>query len=287
MLQIGFAIANADGVIGDETMTDLLQRIATAFDLNDSEQRRLQAMGAILIGGEAELSVVARMVKGLPPAQREKMATLTIAIASADGIITANELRILRRVYNNLGFATDEIERAVAALRKDDEPTTVVRGHASVPGEKIQLPSDSATKVLQLNHAAIAEIMKDTREVTEMLAAAMSVTEDEQQGRIASSQSPSVPDVVETGDVTGNRPDASAGRSEQPQSLPERYVTLYEVLVSRAEWSMTDAEAVARHHGLMLSGAIEAINEWSFESLGGPVFIEETDRLIVETALLQ
>ena len=287
MLQIGVAIANADGAIGDGAMTELTQRIATAFDLNDSEQRRLQAMGAILIGGEVELSAVARMVKGLPPAQREKMATLTIAIASADGIITANELRILRRVYNNLGFATNEIDRAVTALRKDDEPTTVVRGHVGVLGEKIQLPSDSATKVLQLNHAAIAEIMKDTREVTEMLAAAMSVTEDEQQDRIASSQSPNASKVVDTGNVAGNRPDASAGRFEQSQSLPDRYVTLYEVLVSRAEWSMTDAEAIARHHGLMLSGAVEAINEWSFESLGGPVFIEETDRLIVETALLQ
>jgi hypothetical protein len=68
--------------------------------------------------------------------------------------------------------------------------------------------------------------------------------------------------------------------------LPQRYAVLYELLIAQSEWTMLEAEVLARKQGLMLSGAIEAINDWSFEVHGGPLFIEEPDRLVVETALL-
>jgi hypothetical protein len=73
---------------------------------------------------------------------------------------------------------------------------------------------------------------------------------------------------------------------EQTPSLPNQYLALYKLLIERPEWPLADAEALAREHGLMLNGAIEAINDWSFDVHGAALFVEESDRVTVETALL-
>ena len=45
---------------------------------------------------------------------------------------------------------------------------------------------------------------------------------------------------------------------------------------------MDEAEAVARRHGHMLAGAMEALNDWAFEALGGPILGEEEGALVVD-----
>jgi hypothetical protein len=71
-------------------------------------------------------------------------------------------------------------------------------------------------------------------------------------------------------------------------SLQQQYVPLYEQLITKRTWAMAEAEAMARQHGLMLGGAIEAINEWFFDAHGEQLLVEDSDNLVVETtAILQ
>lgn len=78
------------------------------------------------------------------------------------------------------------------------------------------------------------------------------------------------PDVVQTDDPT----------------LPARYAAFYRLLLARAQWELPEVEALARRHGHMLSGAVEALNDWAYDKYGGQLFVEDGGRLLVETALL-
>jgi len=177
--------------------------------------------------------------------------------------------------------------RDMGRPRPDDDPPTVVRRGVDVSGEKIPAPLESPNKPLQLDRAAIAAITRDTREVAEMLATAMNVTGDDEHKLQPSPQLPGVPPGNGVLGHVGQSADKPEGISKKSAPLPERYETLYEMLITRAEWPTAEAEALARKHGLMLSGAIEAMNDHFFDTHGGPLFIEEPDRVIIETAYLQ
>jgi uncharacterized tellurite resistance protein B-like protein len=281
MLQIGVAVKSAETAISNDEIAAIMGRVAGVFNLNDVERRRLEAVAALVGITGAELVVVTRIVKGLPAAQREKMAKLTLVLASTSGVISSSELRVVRRVYESLGLATGEIERSINELRGDDEPITVVRHNVRDKGETIpprQPPADS----LKLDHAAIAEIVKDTREVTEMLAVAMSAADNAEPP--VETDSPADQNTVST---TEHSP-VSIPQDALIPSLQQQYVPLYEQLITKRTWAMAEAESMARQHGLMLGGAIEAINEWCFDAHGEQLLVEDSDNLVVETtAILQ
>ena len=64
--------------------------------------------------------------------------------------------------------------------------------------------------------------------------------------------------------------------------LPSRYAAFFQTLIVRGEWGITEVEYLARQHGHMLSGALEALNEWAFDKYGGQLFVEDGERVVVE-----
>ena len=179
MLQIGIAIAHADGTPTESAIAAVVDHVATLFELTSMERRRLEAVAAVLTITGVELSTVTRLLGDLTVVQREKIAKLTLVLAATDNIITTAELRIIRRVYAKLGYSAQEIDHSLAAIRgDDDEPTTVVRAHKADPGEEIPRPH-AAPSTLHLDREAIAKILQETRDVADLLGAAMNLSHDE------------------------------------------------------------------------------------------------------------
>ena len=58
------------------------------------------------------------------------------------------------------------------------------------------------------------------------------------------------------------------------------------MLISKPEWDLKEIDGLARQQGLMLSGAIDALNEWAAEKYGGQLFVEDGGRILVEQAYL-
>ncbi len=74
--------------------------------------------------------------------------------------------------------------------------------------------------------------------------------------------------------------------SDAPAGLPPRYAGFYAALAAQADWTRDDLEGLARSHGHMLAGALEAINDWAFETYDAPLIHDDGDTLFVDTALL-
>ncbi len=290
MLRIALTVAMADGAPDSEAGSGILQHVQSAFDLNEDERRRLEAIKELIGDHTPDLTGLSRLTKLLDSTQRAVIGKLAIALAAADGVVTPGELKAVRKCYTLLGFQKHEADAVLKALTAPDviadEPVSVQSAGPAVAGESIPKPpvaeqvvSRTSTKPeggLRLNKVAIAAIMKDTQEVAQLLAAAMGTETDEPTAdrdlRQTACTGPIVtaPTVVSTPDV----------------SLSQRYAAFYEELISRADSTLKEAESLARQHGHMLSGAVESINDWGFERYGGQLFIEEGDRLLLDRELL-
>ena len=294
MMRVGIAVAATDGKVHADELALLTQQIQTTFDLNDLELRRLEALRALLLSQPVDLSGISRLIKGLSPPQREAMGKLVLALVAADGVITPEELRAVRVCYVSMGFEKAQIEQTLRSLEPQaDEPVTVQQAKPAEAGEAIPSPPVAPPRSLKLDRAAIAAIMRDTQEVAQMLAAAMNSGAT---GEVESEEPASAGPLPPLADGAALPPPvrqdvlnavaAPATIQTTDCILPQRYAAFYQLLVAKSEWTTKEADAVARQHGQMLGGAIEALNEWAIERYGNQLFIEDGDLLIVDKQIM-
>ena len=79
-------------------------------------------------------------------------------------------------------------------------------------------------------------------------------------------------------------PNRSAISKQLP---PARFAAFYAELIAKRCWSREDAVQLARHHGHMLSGAMESINEWAFDEFGAQLVYDGEDDVELELDLLE
>ena len=80
--------------------------------------------------------------------------------------------------------------------------------------------------------------------------------------------------------------DTTAAPTSATLAPPRRFAAFCEELVTRSQWDSDEAEALARRHGHMLAGAIEDINDWSFQALDGQLVYDDGDRIEIDRDLL-
>jgi len=116
--------------------------------------------------------------------------------------------------------------------------TSVIKG-PPIPVEKIIKKSS-----IGLDLAKIANIDKNTRTVSVLLNDIFS-------------------DQIEE---TAEEDNATIQNTNNLPGLSPKLTALAKELAAQDHWSETDFEALVTRHGAMPAGAIEAINEWSFNS---------------------
>lgn len=284
VLRLGAAVALADGEAEDRELEPIALELERAFALSEDDHRRLDALMALLRArGSSVKAVGKRLLAGLTEDARKSVGRLLVAVASADGSVGEAERAALKSSYRALGLGVTELDAALDALRA----TPAAAG-------------DSAVAPLVLDHAAIARIMAETKEVAQILADAMRGDVDEEEADEGAEsaivpETQSTPLVTVAGDTaaasastpkpTGAWADgvaAASAASAAPVGLSPRYAAFWTAISARGDWSEQEASGLARSMGLMLSGAVEAVNDWSYERAGGPVLIEEAGRVVVD-----
>ncbi|EDM4016278.1 ATPase, partial [Salmonella enterica subsp. enterica serovar Infantis] len=68
--------------------------------------------------------------------------------------------------------------------------------------------------------------------------------------------------------------------------LDEAHHQLYQRLLEKERWARNEVAELCQQFNLMLSGAIEAINDWSFEQVDAPV-LDDDDDIYVDLEIAQ
>jgi tellurite resistance protein len=266
LFRLGVAVASADGAASEEEFTRLGSEIEDAFHLEERDRRRMAALRTVLLNSSPERVALARkVIEAMTHDARLAVGRLLVVVAVADGVVTRDELRILRQGFRQLGLPPEELEKTIAQLlpAQASDLVPVAQGAKPPTGETIPPPPDEG---LRLDRGAIHSILAETEEVAQLLADAMEVDEDAEP---TSAQAPTM------------RAAETVSLETRPTELPTRYRAFLSDLNGRERWTRAEAETLARKHGQMLDGAIEALNDWSIETRGTSLVDEDGDDLVV------
>ena len=237
-LQLASTVAQADGAFSEDEVQHLILEIQSWSHLSLGDRARLRAHLDLLVAAPLSLTAMRKKLDALDEAAKEAVALSMVALAQVDGSVSPEEIRFLERVYKALGV----------------DPTRVVSDiHAADGRGSRPRPTQSTSIGLQLDPERIAALQRDTAQVSALLA---NIFVEEPIEVIE-------PTPVETETDTTE----AAG---QLLGLDETHSALLRLMLSRPTWNRSDLEDSATDLQLMLDGALEQINEASFDAYDIP-----------------
>jgi len=201
--------------------------------LSDVERRRLRANLDWFLSVPPDLG---RRVKDFGPEHHAASRAALVSATLADGIIAAEEVAGIEKVYKALGI---DPGLAYSDLHAGDLPAMVRAARPTARGEAI--PPEQAPTGPVLDAALIAAIRSDTERVSSVL------------GEI-------FVDAEEPGDAP------VAPGSTVLKGLDDKHAALVRDLVGRGHWTEEDFDRLCADRKLLSAGALEAINEWAYET---------------------
>jgi uncharacterized tellurite resistance protein B-like protein len=269
VLELGWAIAAADGVVTDEETRRVGQLFQGLFFLDQAEVRRLKQLEQVFLRRHPSLEGLSkRLLAVLDLDQREKLGRFLAGVAAANGTINEPTLRALRCAYRTQGVDISTLDSLLQELRKQT-PSKQTSPGEGLTEERQALREPAAPMNQELIHRIIAE----TQAVQEMIGQVMQ-EEEETEG-------------ANGGPDAETEPANSLPAKGRPApGLPDRFQPLLEALLQQDQWSIADFENLVRSNNLLPNDARARINEWAEESLGD-MLIEEGEPLRINRTLLQ
>ena len=276
VLHVAALVATADGVVDRSEEAALERYLENSMDLSAAERRRLLAHLRWLTASGPQFQGLKKRVETLEPDARRALADFAVVMASADGHIDPEEIKVLRRIYSMLKLDAEEVFQDVHASTTgpDRGPVQVRPAAAKSKGARIPPPPTEQPQAaapdgprLSVDMDRVRQKLKDTAKVSAMLG-----------------------DIFVEEEAEEERSHAVPTGSEQPTAaqgvLGTKQLSFLQRVAEQSHWPQVDLEALASELGVMLEGTIEAINELAFDKLDQAV-IEWGDPVEVDVAAAQ
>ena len=247
---IGSFITQADEVVGASELSALSAVIDSDSHLPEGERLRLKANLKWMMSVKPDLPLLRRHLRDAPGETAHEMGQLALSIAASDGVISGREVAALERLYEAIGLEKDGIYSALHALTSVDEPVTVIPPSAGDSGFAIP-PKPAIEGSLKLDEERIASVMANTARVSAILG---EVFQDDEA-------------------VEPQEEHASEGEFD---GLDRKHGAFLGELISRPRWDDEGFRNLAHQFRLLPGGAMETVNEWSYERYGD-LLVEEDD----------
>ena len=249
MIAMGSFVAGADGTVARVERKALSSMVESA-ELSDSERERLLANLRWMTAVPPDLAVFRRQLANVSEDLSKELGRVALAMAAVDDSISPREIQAIERLYGAIGLSTDGIYSALHDLTSTTEPVVVRAAADQNIGFVIPKRPDPDGGIV-LNAERVAAIRSNTERASTILGAIFQ--EDDAQ----------------------TEPEETSGEDYAKYfGLDVRHADLVCELLTRSRWEESEFEALASRFQLMAGGALETINEWSFERFDD-VLIEE------------
>jgi len=151
-------------------------------------------------------------------------------------VIRPEEVAGIEKTYKALGL---DPALVYSDLHAGDGPVRVKQAEPAAPGEAI--PLETANISIGLDMERIASIRSDTNRVSAVLGAVFADQED-------------------VSELAGNYP------ASLLNGLNTKHTAMVAELIEQDHWTEDAFSQLAVKHKVMASGALEAINEWTYET---------------------
>lgn len=244
-LRLGAMVALTDKSLDQAERKVLENAINHNSDFTNDEKRSLHAYLTWQLHTPVNITGMKNRIALLNTAEKLAVGKVIVSVACSDGRIEPAEIKQLERVYSALGL----------------DPSTVSGNiHQHSTAEVTPLSPASASlgaAEFALDASVLAHHESATDDVRKLLSAIF--TEDE-------------PEFRESSPVTGT----------QEGGLDSAHSQLYHRLLEKEQWPREEATELCGNLNLMLSGALEVINDWSYAVVDAPVLDDADDEIWVD-----
>jgi uncharacterized tellurite resistance protein B-like protein len=270
LVELGSAVALADGRLADAERDVIEQRVMARLGLGQDECCRLRAHFIRALADPPTPTVLRKHINQLPEAQRREAGDLIVAVALADGNIDTAEVNRVNRFFDALGLARPQLRAPggedLARLRTAGDPA---------PGYVIPQPPTQekpSPELVILDPEVIRTRLAETERAASFLAQIFTGEDTSSFPEVPASAGPTAPQDEGT--------DAAVAGLDRPHRA------FLARLADRPSWRRTELDDIAAQLGLLPDGALEIVNEAAFEAAGEPV-CEGTDPIEINSYALK
>lgn len=250
-LRLGAMVAKIDGQVHEAEVNVLERLINDKHDLTEPAKASLSAYLTWRLNSPQNSASLKKQIKNLSADAKHGISKLLVSVALADGRISADEIKQMEKLYTNLGLDKTLVSSDIHGLTTSRAPE-----YSKAAGSS----KSSGTTGFQLDERVLALHESETKHVQTILSSIFKESVDE--------------DSL-TGEPELN--DEEHLDEEDDGGLDPEHRKLLEKLITREKWNRSDVETMCNGLGLMIDGAVETINDWSFELLDEPVLEDDGD----------
>lgn len=263
---IGYQIALEDNELLQVEIAYIDNYIKKEFNLSPSERYRLQMRGELLVNTKEinTSETIKKLIKMLDDTGKETIAKYIISVAMADGIVKDSELKILQKIFKQLDFSEDYLNSTLSELiNSANEVVVVEKGtETKKKGSKIPTNFETEEKIeLKLDTEKLEKIKINTSKIHNVL---QEIFADEQ-AEILKSESTEI----------------ISSKDEENTDIESGLQGIVNIIIEKENWTRNELLNIIQNKGMMLSSAIDEINEWSEEEYGDFLVEEDDDVYIV------
>lgn len=259
ILRLGSIVATIDGRVDDTEVSVLDRLIADNSRLSDTEKKSLHAYFHWRLNTRPDMSGLKNRLQHLNDPEKWAISHILVGVALADGKIEPAEIKQLRKLYTLLGLDDTMVTSDIHNLKS--------RKIKSSPyGSQTQTKATNAsTSAISLN-PILLDVYKEETEGVKAVLDSIFVEEN------IEDENENINDgVVPSPQVTG---------------LDDAHTRFFEKLTSKEKWSAKEVEDICKGLNLMVDGAIEVINDWTYDNVDAPL-IEDGSVVYIDLEVAQ
>ena len=251
----------ADGSATADDLQSIIANIKAAPDLTRTEGLRLIAYAITIFKSSAKQERIMRRLAECGETERQAIAMVAVSLIAKENHVDPKQVRFLERLNKALRLPKDKVyEDLHRASAGPDEPITVSPENR-IPG--IPIPKQPEPGIY-IDAGRLAAVQKQTQAVSEILT---QIFADDAGGP---KTEPEVPP-----------PHADASPFK---GLDRSHAELVEYMEMKGEIARQEFEERAKSLKLLPAGAIEKINDWSFDRFEEPL-LEEGEHIVLSANL--
>ncbi|TCL06291.1 TerB N-terminal domain-containing protein [Sodalis ligni] len=249
-LRLGAMVAQTDKNIDTSEQAALEKTIDHNSALSPTEKSSLHAYLIWLLNTPASMAGLKGRIEKLTDNDKSVIGRVIVTVACADGKIDPTEIKQLEKIYASLGMDSSAVTSDIHHLSTAEQTSLAATPAAS-----------GADNVFSLNEHVLARHESDTKDVHQLLSTIFVEVEPEEMLQVVTS-------------------------AQSATGLDEAHNQLYQHLLVKERWPRNEVAELCQRFNLMVSGAIETINDWSYEQIDAPV-LDDDDDIYVDLAIAQ
>jgi uncharacterized tellurite resistance protein B-like protein len=261
IVSLSACVALADGNASEDEARTVEAMIASWEHLDVDLRSRLRAQYHLQVRNGISLANLKSRFANLTPDGRLQMALSLCSLAAADGEIAAEEVKLLEQIYRVLDL---EPQLLYSHLHLGQQPIHNADAHMST--------GNSSQSAYAVDGARLEALRRETEQVSVLLAG---VFEEE--------EPPSLPTPEALNlDLAKEKP----AQDELLPGLDTKHQQFLAKILSKPSWTREELHTIAQRMQIMLDGALERINDATFDLFGEPV-TEGDDPIYVQQNILE